>query len=368
MNNPPIHILVVAGIRPQYIKAAAFDHAVQLYSEKEKVFSTTFVDTGQHYDNQLSGAIISELGIKFDYTFRHSNTSPIHILGHSIIKLYELLESIQPKPDWIVVFGDGNPAFVGAIAAHRHNIPIIHIEAGAKRASYEDEEKNRFVVDKLADIHFCSTKLAVEVLKTEGSTKNLFWTGDLTYNFTVNFAKKFKDTFKTNLSDFILVTIHRSDNLDRRTLENISIVLEHYHRDTIFVCHPRTRKKLEEYKLLNVKNFLYFPPLSYSKILSAIKQCAFLLTDSGGLIREAYYLNKRSLIRRDLGGWPELVNANINARIGRSQDSIIEKLDWIERQLEKEYIPINDIANPDGYNIALSKIVEVTILRKKKNT
>ena len=356
-----VKIVVIAGIRPQYVKLAALQRSINRYNEYSKTkIVARYVDAGQHYDENLRGNIINELGIHFDDFIAHTDLGIINILGNMIIRIYQLLDQMETKPNWVIVFGDGNPTLAGTIAASRKAIPIVHIEAGMKRDPLEVEEANRIVADHLSKVNFCVSKKAVQNLRLEGRDENSYWTGDLAYEFIMECVQNIPSGILGLSSDYILASIHRPINLDDNTLCNIIKSLEIINRKVVFVLHPRTRRKIEELGLIKSNRILFSEPLSYLQMLSAIKGSKFLLTDSGGLIREAYHLGKRCLVRRDIGGWSELIDIGFHKRIGRSKEDIFEALEWAENISDEENRQKNMLVRRDGIRFALNKLVELS--------
>jgi len=203
---------------------------------------------------------------------------------------------------------------------------LIHIEAGEKRAKHEHEEINRLVVDALSDVHLCVSQRAVVCLSDEGKTENVYWTGDLAYDFLKSHLVNKSYEKNGENYEFILATVHRPENLKIDALKNIIQALGSCSKKVLFVCHPKTKQLLQEMHLIDIENIDYIDALSYSNMLATVKASVFLFTDSGGLIREASHLGKRCLVRRDEGGWQELIQAGYNIRVGTKLEDLKRSL------------------------------------------
>jgi UDP-N-acetylglucosamine 2-epimerase len=357
-----INIVAIAGVRPQFIKLAALQDEVKIYNLKhgEKIHLIS-INAAQHYDPGLSDTIVDELGVYFDYLLEHTNREPIQILGNMIIGLYNILENIKDTLDWVIIFGDANPTLAGAIAASRLNLPIVHIEAGMRRDLYEHEEINRQIADKLATINFCVSKDAVGCLTKEGITKNVYWTGDLAYNFMSRYAERVKPGINGFSEGYILSSIHRPQNLVDNGLSILFEALAQQLRQTFFLTHPRTQNRIKELGLVKPPNVNYLEPLNYQHLLAAIRGCAYILTDSGGIIREGYHFGKRTILMRDNGGWSELVDRGFNKRITKGIESIRDGLSWAENHLNSQFsVSENVLFRENANEYMLNMLIEHT--------
>jgi UDP-GlcNAc3NAcA epimerase len=362
-----INVAVISGVRPQFTRTAALSWAFEQYNSYSKVkINPVLINSGQHYDDDLAKKQLDDLHIKFDYQLTHSNKDPIYILGNMIIGIYNILKELDTKPDWVIVSGDATTTLSGAIAAARLNIPILHLEAGMRSGNLaEMEEINRRMVDHISSLHYPSSKAAVKNLKREGIEDTVFWFGDISAEFIQTISKQITpglDGFPRG--EYILATLHKPDNIfSEETLTNILYTLSNHHRPVVFLPHPQTYTILEEKGLLNIKNISYIRPLPYTKMLAAMKGCAFIVTDSGGLHKEAYYLRKRCLVRRDVGGWTTLIDAGIHRRIDRTAEDIKLGLDWMEAAISQgEYPSLNneDLFRSNAGIDALETLVRIT--------
>ncbi|KAA3641002.1 MAG: hypothetical protein DWQ02_01175 [Bacteroidetes bacterium] len=358
-----VRVLVIGGVRPQFIKIAALQWNIEQFNKNSKTpILATYVNTGQHYDATLSSNIINELNIHFDHSFTYSTNDPIEILGIMFIKLSKLLDEIVPKPDLVMVMGDTTTTFVGATVAVRKGFPLVHMEAGVRSGDINKvEEMHRRVVSHLTTIHFCTSRNSEKNLNKENITKNIYWTGDMSYDYIINCSKSKKNHFLYDKRNYVLATLHKPLNLEANdTLENILSALSNYSREVLFICHPRLRIKLNEMGIQDKLGKIQFiDALPYKQMIHAIKNCGFILTDSGGLQREAYYLKKRCLIRRDTLGWSIFVRNQIHHLIGEDKKSILDGLAWVEDSLNLDY-PIldNQFIRPDSAFYALNKLME----------
>ncbi|HKZ21972.1 MAG TPA: UDP-N-acetylglucosamine 2-epimerase (non-hydrolyzing) [candidate division Zixibacteria bacterium] len=304
----------VVGARPQFIKLSALSFRLRKYHNE------IIIHTGQHYDEELSALFFKELKIpKPDYDLEVGSGSQAEQTGKMLIKLEQVLEF--EKPNLVLVYGDTNSTLAGALAASKLQIPLAHIEAGMRSYTAMPEEINRKVTDHLSQILFCPTPQSVKNLKKEGITKEVYLVGDLMFEALLSnlqvAQKKSTILKKLNLDskNFYLATIHRAENTDyRENLVKITKILESLDKKTIFPVHPRTRKYLEEYQLWNrlkkTRNLLLLDPISYLDMLVLEQNASLILTDSGGVQREAYFLKTPCLILRERTEWTEITQAN----------------------------------------------------------
>ena len=332
-----LHLLTVIGARPQIIKAAALSRAIRLHFSDR--IQETIVHTGQHYDDNMSQIFFDELEIPSpDFNLNIGSAEKEKQIQEMEIALEKLLEKISP--DAILLYGDTNSTMAGARAGTKKNIPIVHIEAGMR--SYNDampEELNRVYCDQVSTLLFSPTKNGYENLVkekiTDNETRKIYHCGDVMYDNSLFFAQKAEskaDFFKNkNIlpENYFLATIHRdfnTDNLNRlaeiiQTFEKISI--EH-NTSIVFPLHPRTKKQISllpelEKKFYASKNIIVLPPASFLEMIWLEKNAKLVLTDSGGVQKEAFYFHKPCVILRPETEWTELVECG--AAILTSSDS-----------------------------------------------
>lgn len=372
MNNksrkvPTINLVIIAGIRAQFMKVAALQRAIQKWNDATSPYiCATYVNSGQHYDDDLAGIFIRELDIHFDcdLSSTYQDLRPIRILGDMIVQLYDLLDDISKPIDWVIVFGDANTTMGGAIAAAKRGLPVIHVEAGLRTGNLKSpEEINRIVADHVSTIHFVSSRQDVANLKAEGLTRNVVWTGDLIGDL----VKQLSPTLPPSLTgyspdEYVLSSLHREENLRSDTImHNVLEALNEYSKRVVFIAHPRTRIKLKELGLYGLKNIDFLDTLPYKQMLSAIKGCAFVVTDSGAFQREAYYLGKRCLIRQDEPFWPSLVQADVHRTIGGDKCNIQLGFRWMEQVLASgEYPTVDDLGDGTAGDTMLRNIAMLT--------
>jgi UDP-N-acetylglucosamine 2-epimerase len=357
-NKKSIKLITIAGIRPQFVKVAALLYSIKKFNETSPVkVETKCINTGQHYDELLSQQLLEEFNLSFDLTITHKDKRSDVIMANSFVVLTRYLEELEQSYDGVIVFGDGNPSMVGAIVAARSNYTLIHVEAGEKRSKREHEEINRRIIDSLSDIYLCVTNKAVKNLADDGISENVYWTGDLAYEFIDEFSKRNTKTIWKD--EFVLATIHRPENLEKSALRNIISALNEFKSKVFFVCHPRTRKLINQYELDRCQNIKYFEALSYAEILALIKGCSFVFSDSGGVIREAYHLRKHCVVRRNKGAWPEIIQSGINIRVDTSYEKIKKALFKISQISKKNFQFPRLLSRNDGTNYALRTLCEI---------
>ncbi len=363
-----VNLVVIAGIRSQLMKVAALQRAIKEWNGALlPQVHATYIYSGQHYDDDLSGSFIRELGIHFDFdlTNVYQNLRPICILGDMMVQLYGLLDRASAPIDWVIVFGDANTTMAGAISAAKMGLAVIHVEAGVRTGNLKSpEEVNRIVTDHLSTIHFVSSKQDIANLTAEGLTRNVIWTGDLIGDL----VKQLSPTLPSSLAgyapgEYILSSLHREENLrSDRIVHNVLEILNECSKRVIFIAHPRTRLKLRQLGLNSLDNIDFLDALSYKQMLSAIKGCAFIVTDSGAFQREAYYFGKRCLIRQDRPFWSSLVHAGVHRSVGKSKDSILAGIKWMEKVLVSERYPtVDDLGDGTAGRRIIESIVHLSL-------
>jgi len=311
-------IITVIGARPQFIKAAPLSKAIKATSGLKEIL----VHTGQHYDANMSDVFFKEMGIpKPDINLNVGSGSHAEQTG-AIMKGLETA-MISTKPDMVLIYGDTNSTLAGAIAAAKLNIPIAHVEAGLRSFNRAmPEEVNRIVADKLSAILFCPTQTAVDNLRKEGMIRNVFETGDVMYDAAIAFSKvaEKKSRIVRDLSltekAYILVTIHRAENTD--VLKRLSNILKALSKlaakgTVVFPMHPRTRKVIEKNGLVPLLGKIkVVDPVGFLDMVSLEKNAGLIMTDSGGVQKEAYFHRVPCVTLRDETEWVETVKAGWN--------------------------------------------------------
>jgi UDP-N-acetylglucosamine 2-epimerase len=314
-------IISVVGARPQFIKLSS------LSKELRKKHTEIILHTGQHYDDELSSIFFSQLSIpKPDYNLGIGSAEHGGQTGRMLIGIEEVL--LFEKPDLVVVYGDTNSTLAGALAAAKLKIPVAHVEAGLRSFVWTmPEEINRVLADHISSLLFCPTPTAVRNLKMEGITRGVHLVGDVMYDsFKKNLAlaeKKSNILQKLNLSkkEFYLLTLHRAENTDRKdNLSKLVRILVGLDRKVVFPIHPRTRKRLSQFGLMgrlnSAGNVLLIEPVSYLDILVLEKNSRYVLTDSGGVQKEAFFLKTPCLTLREETEWVETLKGGFNRLVG----------------------------------------------------
>ncbi len=321
-------ILTVIGARPQFIKAAALSREIAKHDNIEEVI----VHTGQHFDANMSDVFFTEMEIpKPNYNLE------INSLGHGAMtgRMLEGIEEIllKEKPNVLLVYGDTNSTIAGALAAKKLHIKVAHVEAGLRSFNMlMPEEVNRILTDRISDFLFCPTQEAVNNLELEGYKNidcEIVLSGDVMQDAATFYATKSKEkssVVKENgLNNFILATLHRAENTDDGDrLKNIVDALNEIHNTIcpiVLPIHPRTKSKLNAIdKKLDVK---IIDPVGYFDMIELIRNSEMVMTDSGGLQKEAFFFGKNCVTMRDQTEWVELVKANVNIIVGADKHKIV---------------------------------------------
>ena len=323
-------ILSVVGARPQFIKLAF------LSKEIRKHFKEVIVHTGQHYDYEMSKLFFENLEIpKPDYNLGVGSAER----DEQINKMVEGLEKIflEEKPDMVIVFGDTNSTLAGARAASKLGIKLAHVESGMR--SFDKtmpEEINRIETDKVSDILFCSTKTSVDNLGKEGIKGSVHLVGDImidTLKASIATAEKSShilEQLSLKKKEFMVATIHRAGNTDdEENLKNIVEAFVECGEKIVFPVHPRTSKALKSYNLNNKfenTNVVVVKPLSYTNMLVLEKNSKKILTDSGGMQKEAYFFKVPCVTIRDTTEWVETVEDGWNVLTGPNKKKILDAI------------------------------------------
>lgn len=309
MNKRP-RILSIVGARPQFIKLAPLATEIALKCQHR------VVHTGQHYDDNMSGLFFRQLGIKLpDFNLGIRKGTHGVMTGRMLVGLEKTL--MAERPDLVVVYGDTNTTLAGTLAASKLGIAVAHVEAGMRSFVADmPEEINRRVADHLSDILLCATKTAMGNLKKEGIRKNVVYSGDLMYELLAKWRPKLAShdvllrRFKLEKRNYHLITVHRAANVDsREALTRLIEVIEVLDRPTIFPIHPRTASRLRQFGLYrrcrSLPHVMIAEPFGYRDLLTLARFAHTVLTDSGGLQKEAVFLKTPVLTLRDETEWPE---------------------------------------------------------------
>ncbi len=317
-------ILTILGARPQFIKAGTVSREIAKYDEIDEVI----VHTGQHYDANMSDIFFDEMKIaKPNYFLGIGGKSHGAMTGQMIEKIEEV--ALEVDPDWIMVYGDTNSTLAGAIVASKLHIKLAHIEAGLRSFNMKmPEEINRILTDRISNMLFCPTDIAIQNLDNEGFNDfecKIIKSGDVMQDGAM-FYRSLAVKPKLHIEDnYILCTIHRAENTDDESrLRGIFEALENIAKDKqiILPLHPRTKKIIDHLEL-NIENLTIIEPIGYLEMVWLIDNCDLVMTDSGGLQKEAFFFEKPCITLRDETEWVELVANGFNVLVGAKKGKIL---------------------------------------------
>jgi UDP-GlcNAc3NAcA epimerase len=312
-----MRVVSIVGARPEFVQAAPVTRALQ------PRHSETLVHTGQHYDYKMSAVFFQQLGLSPpDYNLEVGSGSHARQTGQMLIRMEEVLLKEQPR--WVIVRGDTNSTLAGALATVKLGLPLVHVEAGLRSFDKRmPEEINRVLTDRIADVLFCPTKAAVRNLAAEGITSGVYEVGDVMYDgllYNIDLAEA-QSTVLADLGlspkSYLLATVHRASNADvRDNLANILSGFAEANDPVIFPVHPRTRKQMALFEFDVAPNVRLIEPVGYFDILVLQKHARLLLTDSGGMQKEAYCLGTPCVTLREQTEWVETVEVGWNVLVG----------------------------------------------------
>ncbi|WP_059103226.1 non-hydrolyzing UDP-N-acetylglucosamine 2-epimerase [Shouchella shacheensis] len=311
-------ILTVIGARPQFIKACLLS---KLFKE-DPTIKEILVHTGQHYNSNMSDVFFTQLQLPFpDYNLSVGSGSHGTQTANMIIELEQVM--INEKPDLVLVYGDTNSTIAGSLTAAKLHIPIIHVESGLRSFNKQmPEEINRVVTDHLSTLLFCPSQTAVDNLKQEGIRTGVHLTGDIMYDAVLYYKdtaiKQSQVLSRLNVKpkDYYLATIHRAENTDDpKRLKGIMEGFQQLDKQVILPLHPRTKKTMEQWNgtdITRYSNITFIEPLDYFDMLVIENQAKLILTDSGGVQKEAFMMRVPCITLREETEWRETVNAGWN--------------------------------------------------------
>ncbi len=322
------NVITVLGARPQFVKASALSRAFAAAGISERL-----LHTGQHYDEGMSGIFFSELGLPEPcWNLACGGLSQGAMTAAMLQGIERIL--IDEKPEMVVVYGDTNSTLAGALAAAKLHIPVAHVEAGLRSFNRRmPEELNRICTDNLSDLLFCSSERGCAQLASEGITRGVHVTGDIMADVFFAILTKVRSgdrpPVKVTLpsSPWALMTLHREANTtDPQNLRNIFDALKGSGIPVIFPVHPRTLRLMSEASLNPPPNVQCIEPAGYGELVALLDGCSMVLTDSGGLQKEAYWAEKPCITLRDETEWTELLDSGWNVLTGTSQQKIAAAL------------------------------------------
>lgn len=320
-------IVSIVGARPQFVKVAPVSR--ELRTKHQEIL----VHTGQHYDYLMSQAFFEELDIQQpDYNLGVGSASHGEQTGKMLARLEEVL--VNARPDIVLVYGDTNSTLAGALAAAKLHIPVAHVEAGLRSFNrLMPEEINRVLTDHISTLLFCPTETAVKNLMMEGIRNGVHNVGDVMYDAVLHYsemAERKSNILKTlgiQTRQYVLVTVHRPSNTDDSdNLKNIMAALNDLKETVVFPTHPRVRKAMEQLKIQTKSHVLLTEPVRYLDMLMLEKNARIILTDSGGVQKEAYYFGVPCITLREETEWLETVSDGWNVLVGADTRAIIEQI------------------------------------------
>ena len=339
-------IVTILGARPQFVKAAVLSRIIAKHNQIKEVI----VHTGQHYDFNMSTVFFEEMEIpKPAYNLEVNGLSHGAMTGQMLEKIEQVL--IKEKPDAVVVYGDTNSTLAGSLTAKKLHIKVVHIEAGLRSFNNKmPEEINRIITDRISDLLLCPTDNAIENLYNEGFSKmpiKVIKSGDIMKDAVEFYSKTSSEKSSViknlNLSknQFVIATVHRQENTDDLAkLTAIFEALEEINKtkQVVLPLHPRTKKILLENNLSY--NITIIDPVGYFDMLELLKNCILVLTDSGGLQKEAFFNKKSCIVLREETEWVELVKNNFAVITGSDKNLIISLFKQLQNSTPDFSVPL----------------------------
>lgn len=329
-------IVSIIGARPQFIKAAVISKEI----EKRDGIEDVLIHTGQHYDENMSKIFFDELEIPHpNYNLEVGSGLHGAQTAAMLVKTEQIL--LEEKPDWVLVYGDTNSTIAGALAATKLHIKIAHVEAGLRSFNkLMPEEINRITTDRISDLLLVPSQNAMQLLEKENLGEFAIFTGDVMFDSILFYQKMAEEKYLiesiTNENEFYLATVHRAENTDdKERLQNIFSAFSEMDKSVVLPLHPRTKSKLDGIKFND--NVKIIEPVSYLEMILLLKSSSKVLTDSGGLQKEAYFMIKPCITMRDETEWIETLNGNWNFIVGANRELILDKINVTEFDEQKEY-------------------------------
>lgn len=340
-------IVTVVGARPQFIKAAVVSHVLR---EKH---TEILIHTGQHFDYNMSEQFFKELDIPDpDYNLGISGGTHAQMTGRMMIRIEEVL--MKEAPDWLLVYGDTNSTLAAALAAAKLHIPVCHVEAGIRTHSRTNpEEINRLCTDHVSSLLLASTKSGFDEMANEGLQEKGLLVGDPMYDAFIEYSNRLSlsDISLTLLEggcvkvpeEFYYMTCHREENTnDDKDLAEILKATEMLDAPTIYPVHPRNKQRaLRLQKECGFSKVILAEPVGYLESACLVKNAKKIITDSGGLQREAFYAGKKCVTILNFVCWPETMIDNRNELSQPNAEEIVEKLSH-EQTINESYLPFGD--------------------------
>ena len=331
-----MRILTIIGARPQFIKAAAVSRLILLHNDINEII----VHTGQHFDANMSDVFFEQMDIpRPNHYLKIANLSHGAMTGRMLEGIEELIQ--QEKPDWVLVYGDTNSTLAGALAAAKLHLPIAHVEAGLRSHNPAmPEEINRVLTDRVSSLLLCPTETAVNNLEKEGFPykaitklrQQIVNVGDVMFDAVLYYRKRALkevnlETFSLEHQNYAICTIHRQENTDQaERIKSILSALQSIAKDLVVVLllHPRTKAKISQYNLESfLENLYLLDPVPYLEMQRLQMSAKVILTDSGGMQKEAYFHRVPCVTLRDETEWIETVETGWNQLVGVDENAIV---------------------------------------------
>lgn len=318
-----MRVYTVVGARPQFIKAAVVSHALAAAGVEERI-----IHTGQHYDRQMNAVFFDELGIPAPAVNLDVGSGTHAVQTGAMMEGLEAYLNEAPRPDWVLVYGDTNSTLAAALVAAKMHLPVAHVEAGLRSFNRRmPEEINRVVTDRLSRLLFCPTETARAHLAAEGMTRGVHLTGDVMLDATRHFARRAAEQaplaklVPVAPGSYYLATVHRAENTDDPArLRGILDGLGRLGQPVVMPLHPRTRSRLEGMTVPD--GIRIIEPVSYLAMLTLVTHASRVLTDSGGLQKEAVWLGTPCITLREETEWVETLSGGWNRLVGADADAI----------------------------------------------
>ena len=363
-------ILTILGARPQFIKAATVSRvlSVRRADGKQPALREIIVHTGQHHDLNMSDAFFAELNLpQPTYNLGINGLSHGVMTGKMLEKIEEII--IFEKPDMVLVYGDTNSTLAGALAAVKLHVPVAHVEAGLRSGNMNmPEEINRILTDRISSLLFCPTTDAVKNLEQEGIRQNVFQVGDVMYDAHLFYRAKATrqipaiKTHGLSPQGYILTTLHRAentDNIDRLHAIYGALTTIAKQIPVVFPVHPRTKKAMAKADLFDqaLQHLTIIPPVGYIDMLKLQRDAALIVTDSGGVQKEAFFANVPCLTIREQTEWTELIEFGSNVLVRAEKKEIIDKVENLISTTTATYQTA--AKHPYGDGNSASKIIDI---------
>lgn len=341
-------ICTVVGARPQFIKLAVVSRVLR------REFQEVLIHTGQHYDHNMSDVFFEEMEIpKPDYNLGISGGSHGQMTGQMLIELEKVFQ--REQPDMVLLFGDTNSTMAGALAAVKLHIPVCHVEAGNRLGTLDNpEEVNRIVTDHVSSLHLVCTQSGMEFLKREGLERSAFLVGDPMYDAFQYYTRQLDGSELDEMVDFsrqpvalpkefYYMTCHRQENTDTdEKLKNIFDAMEALDAPTVYPVHPRNHERAERLcRERGYRKLILTQPVGYKASISLVNRAKKIVTDSGGLQREAFFAKKPCVTVFDYVGWPETMRDRCNQLAKPDKRDILDKLS-VSVVFDPGYQPFGD--------------------------